>query len=76
MDARLNLAFSYSKLGQHYAMRFNMDRAIDSTLNSGTLDKLHGMIGVIWLILGSLFKMIGNQDMNRAKKKISESHCY
>ena len=73
VDARLNLAFSYSKLSQHYAMRFNMDRFIDSTLDSGILDKLHGMIGVIWLIIGSLFKMIGNQDMNRAKKNFRKA---
>lgn len=72
-DARLSLAFSYSKLGQHYAMRFNMDRAIDTTLNSSRLDKLHGMIGVIWLIIGSLFKMIGNQDMNKAKKNFRKA---
>ena len=71
-DARLSLAFSYNKLGQHYAMRFNMDR-VNSTLNSSILDKLHGMIGVIWLIIGSLFKMIGNQDMNKAKKNFRKA---
>ena len=69
VDARLNLAFSYSKLGQHYAMRLNTDR----TLNLGILDKLHGMTGVILFIIGSLFKMIGNQDMNRAKKNFRKA---
>lgn len=55
IDTRLNLAFSYSRLGLHYSMRLANDRIINSASNSSRLDKLHGMIGVICFVIGGGF---------------------